>query len=93
MFGQNFFNGDAALHTVIIRTKNRVGGLGNINTFSGTRFASGGAGGTLYVPSALISSYQSATNWATILGYTNNQILPIEGSVYENAYADGTPIT
>lgn len=26
------------------------------------------------------------------LGYANNQILPIEGSIYETKYADGTPI-
>lgn len=26
-------------------------------------------------------------------GYVNNQILPIEGSVYENKYADGTTIS
>ena len=49
--------------------------------------------GKLYVPSSLISSYQAATNWSTILGYANNQILPIEGSMYETQYADGTPIT
>ena len=54
---------------------------------------SNGSGGTLYVPQALISTYQSATNWSTILGYANNQILPIEGSIYENQYADGTPFT
>ena len=65
--------------------------LSNVNAFTGA-FASGGTGGTLYVPQALIASYQSATNWSTILGYANNQILPIEGSIYETQYADGTPI-
>lgn len=80
-----------AFNTLILR-KTTVVPLGNMNFFTGTPFASGKAGGTLYVPSALISSYQSATNWSTILGYTNNQILPIEGSIYETQYADGTPI-
>jgi len=80
------------LSTLILRQETKVAGLSNINSFGYTPFASDGSGGTLYVPSALISSYQSATNWSTILGYANNQILPIEGSQYENYYADGTAI-
>ncbi len=46
----------------------------------------------VYVPSALISSYQTANNWKT--RYDAGQIVfhAIEGSIYENAYADGTPI-
>ena len=67
--------------------------LVNINAFTNTPFASGKAGGTLYVPSALVSEYQAATNWSTILGYSTNSIAAIEGSEYENAYADGTSIT
>ena len=46
---------------------------------------------TLYVPSALVSDYATATNWATDASLRT--VLPIEGSIYENAYADGTPIT
>ena len=90
---QNNFNGCANFDTLIIRKSDGVASLANINNFTGTPFASGGSGGTLYVPSALIASYQSATNWSTILGYANNQILSIEGSIYETQYADGTPIT
>ena len=80
------------LATVIIRRTGGVVPLQGTNTFDGTPFASGGSGGTLYVPQALISSYQADANWSTILGYANNQIKAIEGSIYENAYADGTPI-
>lgn len=43
----------------------------------------------VYVPSALIDSYKEATNWST----KGDVFYPIEGSIYENAYADGTPIT
>lgn len=86
------FSGDTSLTTLIIR-KESLAVLNNINSFTNTPFASGGTGGTLYVPQALISSYQSATNWSTILGYANNQILSIEGSIYETQYADGTPIS
>lgn len=89
--GQNCFNGCTPLDTFIIR-RNGVCTLQNINSFAGTPFASGGTGGTLYVPQAQISSYQSANNWSTILGYANNQIKAIEGSYYETHYADGTVI-
>ena len=88
-----FFINCSQLTTVILRTPS-VCSLTNINNIaSGTPFASTGTGGTLYVPSALISDYQSATNWSTVLGYANNSIQAIEGSIYETQYADGTPIS
>ena len=90
-FYSGFFNGASNLDTLIIR-KSTVPSLTNVNVFNNTKFQSSGTGGTLYVPSALISSYESATNWSTILGYENNSIEAIEGSQYENYYADGTPI-
>ena len=80
------------LKTIVLRNTSSVATLQNINVFNGTPFSSSGTGGTLYVLSDKIASYQSATNWSTILGYANNQILPIEGSIYETQYADGTPI-
>jgi len=89
--GGGQFSNDSNL-TVLILRKSTVAALNNINGFANTPFASGKAGGTLYVPQALIESYQNATNWSTILAYPNNQILPIEGSIYETQYADGTPI-
>lgn len=72
------------LTKLILRNSNSVVTLTNTNQLNNTPFASGGAGGTLYVPNALISSYQSANNWSTILGYANNSIQAIEGSPYEN---------
>lgn len=48
---------------------------------------------TVYVPQDLISSYQSATNWSAKYSAGTLSILPIEGSQYENYYADGTPIS
>lgn len=93
------FNGDTKLNIVVLRA-NSVYPLSLISNFTGTPFASGKAGGTLYVPASLISSYESATNWSTILGYPNNQIKSIESTHTDpNApidltlyYADGTPI-
>lgn len=73
----------SSLSTIVLG-HNGVVALANANAIGNTPFKSGGTGGTLYVPQALISSYQSATNWSTYLGYENNQILPIEGSVYES---------
>lgn len=86
------FNNASKLKTLVLRRADAISTLYNINAFNNTPFASGKTGGTLYVPSALIASYQAATNWSTILGYANNQILPIEGSVYETEYVDGTLI-
>lgn len=89
--GAYTFNNCTNLAKIILR-KQTVPAMDNVNAVINTPFASNGTGGTLYVPQALISSYQSASNWSTILGYANNQILPIEGSIYETQYADGTPI-
>lgn len=98
-FPTNSFYGDSKLATIIIRgnviapLSGAVGGA-----FSSTPFASGKAGGTLYVAQSLIDTYKEATNWSTVLAYEKtdgtlqNQILPIEGSIYETQYADGTPL-
>lgn len=88
----SLFSGCTSLNTLIVRYSAAPTTL-STNAFTSTPFASDGTGGTLYVPSALVDSYQSATNWSTILSYENNQTLPIEGSIYETQYADGTPIT
>ena len=82
-FSANTFQNCSKLNVLIIRKTSGVAGLANISAFSSTPFASGGTGGTLYVPNDLISSYQSASNWSTILGYANNSIQKIEGSIYE----------
>lgn len=105
--GENFVDTRATmcdnctvLNIFVIRKTGSVVPLQNISAFNGTPFASGKSGGTLYVPASLVSSYQSASNWATILGYTNNQIksiesthtdpdAPIDLTLY---YADGTQI-
>ena len=77
--------------TVLIFRYPGVVPLGNIPSLP-TAFQNNNTGGTLYVHQAQIAGYQAATNWSTVLGYANNQILPIEGSIYETQYADGTPI-
>ena len=80
------------LATVVLRKTDAITTLSNISAFSNTPFASGGTGGTLYVPANLKTQYEQANNWSTILGYANNSIQAIEGSYYETHYVDGTPI-
>lgn len=91
-FGSYSLSGNTSLTTLILRKTSDVIALGNLNAFNNTPFKNGGSGGTVYVPQALINSYQSANNWSTVLGYANNGIQAIEGSYYETHYADGTPI-
>lgn len=79
----NAFKQCSSLETVVLRSSTVVT-LENVNAFNdSTPFASSGSGGTIYVPSALISSYQTATNWSTLYGYGNTTFAAIEGSEYE----------
>lgn len=78
---QAFYN-CAALKTLVL-THDEVSALSNPNTFGNTPFASGGTGGTVYVPQALIESYKTATNWSTLYAAGTVTFLPIEGSEYE----------
>lgn len=77
----------------LILRGNSVTSLANVNAFNGTKFANGEAGGTIYVPSALINSYKGASNWSTLNGYGTVTWTAIEGSTYETHYADGTVIS
>jgi len=89
----NTFNGCTVLEDVIIRRTSSVCTLSNVNAFANTPFAVGAThSGHIYVPSALISSYQTANNWATLYADYPDIFQPIEGSEYEHYYADGTPI-
>lgn len=97
--GSQTFCGSSNFDTLVLRGL-AVWRLSLTLTFDGTKFAYGKSGGTLYVPASLISSYQAATNWATILGYENNHIKSIESTATDpdapvdltTHYIDGTPI-
>lgn len=96
----NVFYGDTVLTTIILRRTSIVS-LGNTNSFNGTPFKLGGTGGTIYIPKTLYDhlgdgtsdDYTVATNWSTIHGYGTITWAKIEGTIYENNYADGTPIS
>ena len=51
--------------------------------WAGSAFAPGGVGGKVYVPSTLIESYKTASNWSTMFDAGRCEFLPIEGSEYE----------
>lgn len=57
------FNKCSSLETLILRRTTDVCALANVSAFTGTLIASGT--GFIYVPSALVDSYKSATNWST----------------------------
>ena len=96
---QCFIN--SSLNLLILRKADTPAKLNNVNAFQGTPFASGGTGGTIYIPKALYdhlgdgtsSDYKAATNWSTVDGYGTITWAQIEGSQYENYYADGTPVS
>lgn len=75
---QHTFRNNANLSRLILRNPNKICTLDDVNAFSGTPFASGGTGGTVYVPSSLIESYQTATNWASL----NCEFKAIEDYLY-----------
>lgn len=71
------------LTTLILRSTSMVT-LANATTLNNTPFIGyGSLTGTLYVPQALVSTYESGTNWSTIYAKGYMTILPIEGSAYE----------
>lgn len=100
-FAGTCFFGAANLTTVILRKSTAITAMGSTQSFGSTPFKSGGSGGTIYIPKALYDhlgdgsslDYKAATNWSTVDGYGTITWAPIEASIYETQYADGTPIT
>ncbi len=78
----NAFYGCHTLAVIVLRGTT-VCSFSSMNAFQGTPFASGGTGGTAYVPQALIESYQTATNWSALYAAGTCNFVAIEGSEYE----------
>lgn len=97
--GADCFEGDYKFNLLILRST-ELWPLSNISAFGRTPFASGGSGGTIYIPKTLYDhlgdgtslDYKAATNWSTLDSYGTITWAQIEGSIYETQYADGTPI-
>lgn len=79
----NTFGTAALFDTLILRRPTSIVSLHSTSAFNGTPFASGGTGGTVYVPEALMESYQTATNWSTLYEAGTCNFMAIEGSEYE----------
>lgn len=71
------FKDCAVLKTLILRRES-VCTLSATDAFDGTPFASGGTGGKVLVPRALIESYETATNWSTLYAAGTCTFLAIE---------------
>ena len=96
----NYWFTDCGRLTTLILRSTELCPCTNTGGFNGTPFKNGGTGGTIYIPKVLYdhlgdgtsNDYQSASNWSTIYGYGTITWAKIEGSQYENYYADDTPI-
>lgn len=80
----NAFANCYALETLVLRRSDAICALANVSAFTNTPMRGyNNLTGTVYVPSALISSYQSATNWSTLYNGGTVTFAAIEGSDYE----------
>ena len=99
--GNGYLSNATNLTVLILRKSAAIVPMNNSNALNNTPFKSGGTGGTIYIPKALYDhlgdnsalDYKAASNWSTYDGYGTITWAKIEGSIYETAYADGTPIT
>lgn len=97
--GNQALMGNSKMNTMILRGST-VHPLNPSALQTNTPFASGGSGGTIYIPKSLYDhlgdgtslDYKATSGWSTIDGYGTVTWAQIEGSIYETQYADGTPI-
>lgn len=95
------FQQAANLATIVLRKSDVLTQLLGVQAFNSTPFASGGTGGTIYIPKVLYDhlgdnsslDYKAASNWSTVDGYGTITWKKIEGSQYESYYADGSPVS
>ena len=80
----NAFANCYALETLVLRRSDAICTLANVSAFLNTPMRGyNSLTGTVYVPSALISTYQTATNWSTLYNDGTVTFAAIEGSDYE----------
>lgn len=83
------FSGSSALRTLILRN----GAVVTLDKWDSNILGgiyANASESTVYVPSALISTYQTTGNWASAYS-AGVTFTAIEGSQYENYFLDGTP--
>ena len=80
----NAFYGCNKLTTLILRNSSTACSLANVSAFTSTPMRGyNSQTGTVYVPQALISTYQTANNWSTLYNNGTITFAAIEGSQYE----------
>lgn len=80
----NAFANCYKLQTLVLRRTSAISALANVSAFLNTPMRGyNSLTGTVYVPSALISTYQTATNWKTLYDAGTINFVAIEGSEYE----------
>lgn len=85
----NYAFNNARLCEIIIIRSNSVCTIPNTTLFANSPFTGyGGRTGKAYVPSSLISAYESASNWSTLVGNGTCQFIALEGSPYESINFD-----
>lgn len=82
--GNGAFYGCSALRILVLSNTSMVR-ITYSNALTNTPFDSAGVGGYIIVPSALIDSYKTATNWSTYYGYGNMTFLAIEDYTVDGA--------
>lgn len=93
--------GCSKLTTIVLRKSSTITTMEKLSALNNTPFASGGSGGTIYIPKVLYDElgtgssldYKAATNWSKLNGYGRITWAQIEGSYYETHYADDTEVT
>ena len=88
----NGFSSCSNLRTLVLRKTGDISTLGAWNATIMGGIYNNPTASTIYVPSALISTYQTATNWSSAYS-AGVTFTAIEGSYYETHYADGTLIS
>ena len=82
--GSYAFSGCHSLTELVLRKSDTACKLSNVSAFASTPMRGyNGMSGTIYVPSALISTYQTATNWSTLYNAGHLTFAAIEGSKWE----------
>lgn len=72
------------LQTLVLRKTSAICTLANVSAFTNTPLRGyNGLTATVYVPSALIETYKTATNWSTIFNEGYLTFAAIEGSEWE----------
>lgn len=80
----NSFQNCYSLETLVLRRTTSTTTLVNVSAFANTPMRGyDNKTGTVYVPQALISTYQSASNWSTLYQAGTVTFVAIEGSDYE----------